>query len=78
MGYVKVEGNAGLVRDMTTKAIINTNNTDYLNYINRKNSMMDQKTEMERQSAEINSIKNDLNEIKQLLIISLLNKQQEH
>jgi peroxiredoxin family protein len=36
MKYSKVNGHSNLVRDEETKAIINTNMTDYNNYIMQK------------------------------------------
>jgi hypothetical protein len=73
MRYLKVQGNDGLVRDMSSNAIINTNNSDYENYLEHKNNASSKKDEILRQANEINSIKSDINDIKQMLL-SLLNK----
>jgi saccharopine dehydrogenase-like NADP-dependent oxidoreductase len=70
MSYLKVAGDESLVRDVVSKAIINTNNKDYELYLARKNASKCQKLEIERQAHELDCVKNDLSEIKQM--ISLL------
>lgn len=67
MKYSKVEGHSGLIRDENTMAILNTNVSEYQNYINSRTL---KETEVERiQNLEnnVNEIKDDLNEIKNLL-----------
>jgi len=65
--YIPLKENSNLLRDPETNAILNTNKTEYNNYIamkNRKNEQNEKMVEMER---EMINIKNDLNEIKDLL-----------
>lgn len=57
---IPVEGNTTLKRDSFSKAIINTDKNAYEKYI----SMREQKN---REREEIESIKNDLAEVKTLL-----------
>ena len=64
---LKVKGDPSLVRDANTMAILNTNRTDYDNYIRRKESLMSDKQQLAVQANEINNIKQDLSEIKQML-----------
>ena len=64
---LKVQGDPSLVRDANTMAILNTNRTDYDNYIRRKESLMSDKEQLATQAQEINNIKQDLSEIKQML-----------
>ena len=64
---LKVKGDPSLVRDVNTMAILNTNRTDYDNYIRRKESLMSDKEQLATQAHEINNIKQDLSEIKQML-----------
>ena len=73
MAYLKVVGEDSLVRDSSTKAIINTSNKDYELYLARKNVSKSQKLEIERQAKELESVKDDLSEIKQMLSL-LINK----
>ena len=74
MEYIKVQGHDGLVRDSSTGAILNTNRGDYDNYMIVKNNVMAKETEISRQAEEINNIKQDVSEIKDLLHQLLANK----
>jgi hypothetical protein len=65
--YIKVEGNSDLVRDADTLAILNTNRTDYENYLRKRDSILSEKQQIQLQAEEINNLKEDLNEIKQML-----------
>jgi Tfp pilus assembly protein PilO len=65
--YLKVEGNDGLVRDTDTLAILNTNSSEYQKYVAQRESLRIRNEEMARQAAEINNLKEDLSEIKQML-----------
>ena len=67
MEYYKVEGNDSLVRDVSSKAIINTNSKEYENYVEKRNMMAKQKQ-------EIDSLKKDMSEIKEMLA-TLIGKQ---
>lgn len=70
---VKIEGKDGLVRDISSGAILNTNRTDYENFLERKRQEKASKEQIAQQAEEINSIKNEIGEIKQMLL-ALLNK----
>jgi hypothetical protein len=74
MNIVKIQDRESLVRDMTSGAIINTDKTEYENYLVRRNASKQMKMQIEKNSEEIAEIKNDISEIKQLLI-SLINKE---
>ena len=65
--FLKVEGNAGLVRDTDTLAILNTNSSEYEKYVAQRESLRLRQDETNRQATEINNIKEDLSEIKQML-----------
>jgi hypothetical protein len=65
--YYKVEGNDSLIRDGSSKAIINTNVKEYQNYVEKRNMMAKQKQ-------EIDSLKKDMSEIKEMLA-TLIGKQ---
>lgn len=66
--YLKVKGCDGLVRDVTTNAILNSDTTEYQRYLAQKNANLSKKAEIERHAEEINNIKSDLSEIKQMLL----------
>jgi hypothetical protein len=71
--YVKIKTKDGLVRDMSSGAVLNTNRTDYENYLIRKKQSELAKEQASKQVEEINNLKNELNEIKQMLL-SLMHK----
>ena len=60
MDFAKVQGHDGLVRDMNTGAIINTDSSGYAQY-----KKMKQRRQTERE--ELDTLKKDIDEIKSLL-----------
>jgi len=74
MEFVKIQDSDSLVRDLSSGAVINTNTTDYQNYLARKNSSKDMKQQIKQNADKIEKIESDLSEIKQLLI-TLINKE---
>lgn len=72
--FVKVQGHDGLVRDMSSKAVINTDRKQYEDYIARREAARRQKEQIERQAEEINNVKTELSEIKELLLTLLSRK----
>ena len=60
MNKIKVEGHSNLYRDPNTGAVVNSNNSDYENY-------MKAKANREGMVSEINTLKQELDEIRQLL-----------
>lgn len=71
--YLKVSGHENLVRDMSSKAVINTSMVEYEEYMARRKAKEQEKELITKQAEEINNLKSELSEIKQLLI-ELLNK----
>ena len=68
MGNVlKVEGYNNLVRDIQSKAIVNTNNAEYKLYMSRTNQRMGQQDTIRNVCREINNLKKELREIKDLI-----------
>ena len=66
--YKQVEEERDLVRDMHSKAIINTNKSAYLAAVQRKKVLQQQKDELRDATREINILKSEMHEIKSLLI----------
>lgn len=58
---IPVEGHKNLFRDENSGAIVNLDSFGYQNYINTRSEKKKQKTELE-------SLKNEVNEIKSLLL----------
>jgi hypothetical protein len=71
--YVKIENKDGLIRDISSGAVLNTNQTDYENYLNRKKQAVLAKEQSSKQVEEINNLKNEIGEIKKMLL-ALMNK----
>lgn len=66
--FLKVEGHASLVRDTATGAILNNNRTEYEEYLDRKRKAEFREAEISQHTEDINNIKNELSDIKKLLL----------
>ena len=66
--YVKVKDHLNLERDPRTNAILNTNKNEYEEYIERRNKDVPNPKGSGTLESEVKDIKNDLNEIKSLLL----------
>jgi len=66
--FLKVEGHASLVRDTATGAILNNNRTEYEEYLDRKRKAESREAEISQHTEDINNIKNELSDIKKLLL----------
>jgi len=67
MEYVKVKGHDYLVRDPRTNAIINTNRSEYSEYITNRESKVKEQQKIQELEVNVANMKDDLNEIKSLL-----------
>jgi len=67
MNLLKVDGHTNLVRDEQTNAILNVNMTEYQSYQEQKKIKEQEKQRIEDLEHDLNSMKNDLGEIKDLL-----------
>ena len=68
MGNVlKVEGYYNLVRDIQSKAIVNTNRSEFKMYMSRTNQRVGQQDTIRNVCREINNLKKELREIKDLI-----------
>ena len=64
---IKVEGHSSLERDVRSNAIINTNKTEYQLYMSRIKSREQQGDQIRNTIKEINILKQELFEIKNLI-----------
>ena len=64
---LKVEGHENLVRDVRSRAIVNTNSSEYKKYMSRFRTREKQGDEIRNTIKEINNLKQELFEIKNLL-----------
>ena len=67
MSYIKVQGYTHLVRDGSSNAIVNTDKTEYQLYMARRNARAKTTDEFRNAVKEINNLKTELFEIKQML-----------
>jgi hypothetical protein len=67
MAKLKVEGHSSLVRDTYSNGIVNTNVSEYQIYMQRVRSRNKQGDEIRSAVKEINTLKAELREIKNLL-----------
>lgn len=65
----KVEGHASLVRDMSSNAIISTNEAEYQAYKSRREMEKKRQQTIEEQTKQIEAMKDEMAEIKQMLSI---------
>jgi|TARA_R110002153_G_scaffold47961_1_gene135383 hypothetical protein len=65
--HLKVEGHDNLVRDTSSKAIINTNKNAYEVAKRRAEEAQRQRDVMRETAREINTLKSEMHEIKHLL-----------
>lgn len=67
MSYLKVEGYTHLVRDQSTNSIINTNMTEYQEYVSRRNAKNEETQKVQNLEKDLANMKEDIDEIKNLL-----------
>ena len=64
MSYVKVKDRNDLVRDSRTGCIVNTNKSQYNEYVSQRDARENEKESMKQ---DLDELKGEINEIKQLL-----------
>lgn len=73
MDYIRVKGHDNLIRDPKTNSIINTNMSEYAEYLSRRDSKLKENERVNNLESDIINMKEDLDEIK-LLLRRLLNE----
>ena len=71
--YLIVETDRNLIRDLNSNAIVNKNKSEYDQFLKISEQKYKEKKEFQILKDEVNSIKNDLTEIKTLLTL-IVNK----
>ena len=64
---MKVEGHSNLVRDEETNAILNTDSSEYNNYLAIRARKKQGSERIDNMENDLKSLKDDINEIKTLL-----------
>ena len=65
---IKVEGHSDLARDESSNAIVNTNKSAYLMAKKRADEAQRQRDEIRQTARELNSLKSEMHEIKNMLL----------
>tara|TARA_Y100001938_G_scaffold148195_1_gene231249 strand:+ start:1553 stop:1777 length:225 start_codon:yes stop_codon:yes gene_type:complete len=68
MSYIKVEGHSSLVREQVSNGIVNTDKNAYTIYMQRVREARKSNDDLKYAVREINSLKTELKEIKELLV----------
>ena len=68
MAKIKVEGHQSLVRDTVSNAVINSSTSEYKIYMARYRAREQESDKLRNACKEINSLKAELREIKDLVI----------
>lgn len=74
-GFVKIENKDGLVRDLSSGAVINTNRTDRENYLQKRNATKELNQQIKQNADKIQKIESDVTEIKEMLAMLIKDKQ---
>ena len=67
MDFVKVKDHQNLMRDPTSNAILNDNQSDYDEYVARRNAAEKAKEKSSNMEEDLANLKGEINEIKSLL-----------
>ena len=67
MNYKKVKDNEHLVRDVSSNFIVNTNKSEYDDYLNRRKLKQNEKNKVENLERDLSTLRSELDEIKNLL-----------
>jgi len=78
MPYHKIKNNISLVRDTDSNAIINTNKTEYENYISNYNRLKSEREELNNLKKSVSSLNSDMEEIKSLLKLLVKEKNNDN
>lgn len=74
VNFLKVQGHEGLVRDTSSGAIISTNDNEYSAFKLKRDAERQRQKLIEDQVKEINELKTEMLEIKQMLSILIKGK----
>lgn len=74
-GFVKIQNKDGLIRDLSSGAVINTNRTDRENYLQKRNATKELNQQIKQNADKIQKIESDVTEIKEMLAMLIKDKQ---
>jgi hypothetical protein len=64
---IQIKDNSNLLRDANTNSILNSNRSEYEHYMRLRSKKQSEKERIEFIETEVNQIKSDINEIKNLI-----------
>ena len=67
MDYIKVKNHENLIRNSKSNFIINTNKSEYDEYIARRKQKQNEKNKVENLERDLSTLRNEITEIKDLL-----------
>ena len=67
MSLVKVEGKDDFHRDSKSRAIINTDNSQFEAYMNNRNRLSSEKERVNQLEEKVDNLSSDINDIKSML-----------
>jgi hypothetical protein len=67
MKHTKIDGHPDLIRDVETNAILNNNKNEYEKYLLTTQIKKTQQSKVEKIEEEVDTLKDDMAEIKELL-----------
>ena len=70
---MKVVNEIGLYRDPVSKVIINKDDISYNKYLQNRQRLINAQHQVEKNTTDINDIKNEVSEIKSMLVTILAN-----
>ena len=70
---MKVENETGLYRDPVSKVVINKDDISYNKYLQNRQRLINAQHQVEKNTTDINDIKNEVSEIKSMLVTILAN-----
>ena len=67
MDYIKVKDNEHLIRNTNSNCIVNTNKSEYEEYLTRRRLKKSEKNKVDNLERDISTLRNEISEIKDLL-----------
>jgi small-conductance mechanosensitive channel len=67
MNLLPIEGKDDFHRDLNSRAVINTDNTQYESYMNSRNRLSSEKERVNKIEEKVDNLSEDINDIKSML-----------
>jgi len=69
--HIQIEGSQTLVRERYSGGIVNTSTSEYQTYMSVQRNLKSEKVKMQTMCDELNTLKDEMSEIKSMLIKAL-------